>query len=81
MQSLLQKLSAPGSDSGASTDSSVTDLQSSFASLLSALGGDEGSTSSSSKLGSFLQALSGSLGAANAGASLSASGNLVNTTA
>ena len=74
-------MSASGSDSGDSTDSSVTDLQSSFASLLSALGGDEASTSSSSKLGSFLQALSRSLGAASAGGSLSASGNLVNTTA
>jgi len=32
-------------------------------------------------LSSFLQALSGSLGTASAGGSLSASGNLVNTTA
>ncbi|AQR69918.1 hypothetical protein BZG29_17480 [Janthinobacterium sp. LM6] len=82
LQSLLQKFSTSGndgSDSAQSADSSVTDLQSSFASLLSALGGDEGG--GSSKLGSFLQALSGSLGAASAGGSLSASGNLVNTTA
>ncbi|MEG1117814.1 MAG: hypothetical protein RSE46_22455, partial [Janthinobacterium sp.] len=54
----------------------VTDLQSSFASLLGALGGDEGG-SGSGKLSSFLQALSGSLSAASAGGSLSASGNLV----
>lgn len=82
LQSLLQKLASTGSDAGDSTESSVTDLPSSFASLLSALGGDEGSSGSgSSKLSSFLQALSGSLGTASAGGSLSASGNLVNTTA
>ena len=80
LQSLLQQLASSGGDAGDSADSSVTDLQSSFASLLDALGGDEGG-SGSGKLSSFLQALSGSLGAASAGGSLSASGNLVNTTA
>ncbi|MEG0883382.1 MAG: hypothetical protein RSH52_19275 [Janthinobacterium sp.] len=60
----------------------VTDLQSSFASLLGALGGSAGTSGdSNAKLSSFLQALSGSLGAANAGGGLSASGNLVNTRA
>src|SRR5450830_504343 len=80
LQSLIQTLSSgTGSD-----NSSVSDLQSSFSSLITALGGSgsaSASGDSSAKLSSFLQALSGSLGASSSSASLPSSGNLVNTTA
>lgn len=83
LQSLLSKLTSSGSDSTASSDSNVSELQSSFSSLLSALGGSSNGNNSGSadKLASFLQALSGSLGSASAGGSLSSSGNLVDTRA